>query len=118
LPNIQAPNGRPTAALANGETEHAFTGLWFAHSRRYVGDHPAGTDVHGTGRHARPDRRISQAIETTLLHLAAGYTTIRSVPDLVIMLLLFFSLQIWLNNFTEWLDTEQIDINNLLLPGC
>jgi histidine transport system permease protein len=34
-----------------------------------------------------------------LRHLAAGYTTlIRSVPDLVIMLLLFFSLQIWLNN--------------------
>lgn len=47
-----------------------------------------------------------------LRHLAAGYTTlIRSVPDLVIMLLLFFSLQIWLNNLTEWLDTEQIDIN-------
>ena len=43
---------------------------------------------------------------------ATLYTTlIRSVPDLVIMLLLFFSLQIWLNNLTEWLDTEQIDIN-------
>lgn len=45
-------------------------------------------------------------------YLAAGYTTlIRSVPDLVIMLLLFFSLQIWLNNLTEWLQVEQIDIN-------
>ena len=49
-----------------------------------------------------------------LRHLAAGYTTlIRSVPDLLIMLLLFFSLQIWLNNFTEWLKLEQIDINPL-----
>ena len=45
-------------------------------------------------------------------NLATGYTTlIRSVPDLVIMLLLFFSLQIWLNNLTEWLGIEQIDIN-------
>ena len=50
--------------------------------------------------------------QPALRHVAAGYTTlIRSVPDLVIMLLLFFSLQIWLNNLTEWLDTEQIDIN-------
>ena len=50
--------------------------------------------------------------QRTLRNLAAGYTTlIRSVPDLVIMLLLFFSLQIWLNNFTEWLQVDQIDIN-------
>ncbi|ATR83739.1 histidine ABC transporter permease HisQ [Pseudomonas sp. FFUP_PS_473] len=47
-----------------------------------------------------------------LRNLATGYTTlIRSVPDLVIMLLLFYSLQIWLNNFTEWMQVEQIDIN-------
>lgn len=44
--------------------------------------------------------------------LATSYTTlIRSVPDLVIMLLLFYSLQILLNVFTEWLHVEQIDLN-------
>lgn len=44
--------------------------------------------------------------------LATGYTTlIRSVPDLVIMLLLFYSLQILLNVFTEWVHFEQIDLN-------
>lgn len=44
--------------------------------------------------------------------LATGYTTlIRSVPDLVIMLLLFYSLQILLNVFTEWLQLTQIDLN-------
>jgi histidine transport system permease protein len=47
-----------------------------------------------------------------LRYLATGYTTlIRSVPDLVIMLLLFYSLQIWLNDFTEWLKMDQIDID-------
>ncbi|GGU77965.1 histidine/lysine/arginine/ornithine ABC transporter permease HisQ [Pseudomonas laurentiana] len=50
-----------------------------------------------------------------LRNLATGYTTlIRSVPDLVIMLLLFYSLQIWLNNFTEWMQVEQVDINPFL----
>lgn len=45
-------------------------------------------------------------------NLATSYTTlIRSVPDLVIMLLLFYSLQILLNVFTEWLHVEQIDLN-------
>lgn len=49
-----------------------------------------------------------------LRNLATGYTTlIRSVPDLVIMLLLFYSLQILLNVFTEWLHVEQIDLNPL-----
>jgi histidine transport system permease protein len=44
--------------------------------------------------------------------LATGYTTlIRSVPDLVIMLLLFYSLQILLNVFTEWMHVEQLDLN-------
>ena len=44
--------------------------------------------------------------------LATGYTTlIRSVPDLVIMLLLFYSLQILLNVFTEWMHFEQLDLN-------
>lgn len=46
--------------------------------------------------------------------LATGYTTlIRSVPDLVIMLLLFYSLQIVLNVFTEWMHFEQVDLNPL-----
>jgi histidine transport system permease protein len=50
-----------------------------------------------------------------LRHLAAGYTTlIRSVPDLVIMLLLFFSLQIWLNNLTEWLNSSKL----ISTSGC
>lgn len=44
--------------------------------------------------------------------LAAGYTTlIRSVPDLVTMLLLFYSLQIALNQLTEWAGAGQIDID-------
>ncbi|MFC3532887.1 ABC transporter permease [Vogesella facilis] len=47
--------------------------------------------------------------------LATGYTTlIRSVPDLVIMLLLFYSLQMLLNQATEWAGVEQIDINPFL----
>lgn len=44
--------------------------------------------------------------------IAMVYTTlIRSVPDLVIMLLLFYSLQMGLNSITEPLNMEQIDIN-------
>jgi len=44
--------------------------------------------------------------------IATAYTTlIRSVPDLVIMLLLFYSLQLGLNQITEALQMDQIDIN-------
>ncbi|MGA3824818.1 ABC transporter permease [Pseudomonas chlororaphis] len=47
--------------------------------------------------------------------VAGGYTTlIRSMPDLVIMLLLFFSLQMLLNQFTDWLEMAQIDIDPFL----
>ncbi|WP_137887200.1 ABC transporter permease [Pseudomonas sp. 2FE] len=47
--------------------------------------------------------------------LATGYTTlIRSIPDLVIMLLLFYNIQIFLNHITEWLEVEQIVINPFL----
>ena len=43
---------------------------------------------------------------------ATVYTTlIRGVPDLVLMLLMFYSLQIWLNDFTEWQHLDQIDID-------
>ena len=43
--------------------------------------------------------------------VAATYTTIiRGIPDLVLMLLIFYSMQLWLNALTEWLDWEQIDI--------
>ena len=50
-----------------------------------------------------------------LRHVATAYTTlIRSVPDLVIMLLLFYSLQMLLNQLTEWAGVEQIDINPFL----
>ncbi|HDR8915870.1 TPA: histidine ABC transporter permease HisQ [Burkholderia multivorans] len=44
--------------------------------------------------------------------IATGYTTlIRSVPDLVLMLLLFYSIQIWLNQFTDLVGWTQIDID-------
>ncbi|MFV5483957.1 ABC transporter permease [Acinetobacter baumannii] len=47
-----------------------------------------------------------------LRYIAIAYTTlIRSVPDLVIMLLLFYSLQLDLNQITEALQMDQIDIN-------
>ncbi|MDC5150814.1 ABC transporter permease [Acinetobacter baumannii] len=47
-----------------------------------------------------------------LRYIATAYTTlIRSVPDLVIMLLLFYSLQLCLNQITEALQMDQIDIN-------
>jgi histidine transport system permease protein len=40
--------------------------------------------------------------------IATVYTTIiRGVPDLVLMLLIYYSLQIWLNDFTDWLNTLQ-----------
>lgn len=40
------------------------------------------------------------------------YTTlIRGVPDLVLMLLIFYSLQIGLNMVTEWRHMSQIDLN-------
>ena len=47
--------------------------------------------------------------------LATAYTTaIRSMPDLVIMLLLFFSLQMLLNRMTDWLGVSQVDIDPFL----
>ncbi len=40
------------------------------------------------------------------------YTTlIRGVPDLVLMLLIFYSLQTWLTNLTDALDWEYVEIN-------
>ncbi|KVG41013.1 ABC transporter permease [Burkholderia ubonensis] len=43
------------------------------------------------------------------------YTTlIRGVPDLVLMLLLFYSLQIWLNQLTDLAGWDQIDIDPFL----
>ena len=47
-----------------------------------------------------------------LRSIATGYTTlIRSVPDLVLMLLLFYSIQIWLNQLTDAVGWQQIDID-------
>ncbi|NRO98777.1 ABC transporter permease subunit [Paraburkholderia sp. NMBU_R16] len=44
--------------------------------------------------------------------LATGYTTlVRGVPDLVLMLLLFYSIQIWLNDLTDLIGWDQIDID-------
>jgi histidine transport system permease protein len=44
--------------------------------------------------------------------IATLYTTlIRSVPDLVLMLLIFYGIQIWLNTLTDSLDMDQIDID-------
>ena len=49
--------------------------------------------------------RLSRALGT-------GYTTlVRGVPDLVLMLLLFYSIQIWLNNLTDLIGWDQIDID-------
>jgi histidine transport system permease protein len=43
---------------------------------------------------------------------ATVYTTIiRGVPDLVLMLLIFYSLQIWINDFTDYLDNIQNSID-------
>jgi len=40
--------------------------------------------------------------------IATVYTTlIRGVPDLVLMLLIFYSLQIWINDFTDYLNNLQ-----------
>jgi histidine transport system permease protein len=42
---------------------------------------------------------------------ATLYTTVlRSIPNLVLMLLIYFSLQIWLNSLTEALSRTQIEI--------
>lgn len=50
---------------------------------------------------------------TTLLRWVGGlYTTlIRGVPDLVLLMLFFFSLQIWLNDLTDWLEWDMIEID-------
>ncbi|WP_044872613.1 histidine ABC transporter permease HisQ [Pseudomonas sp. LFM046] len=54
--------------------------------------------------------KLSQS--RSLRAFATAYTTlIRSVPDLVIMLLLFFSLQMLLNRITDGLGFTQIDID-------
>ncbi|MNF58314.1 Histidine transport system permease protein HisQ [compost metagenome] len=43
---------------------------------------------------------------------AQAYTTlIRGVPDLVLMLLIFYSLQTWLTSFTDYMEWEYIEIN-------
>ncbi len=43
---------------------------------------------------------------------AQCYTTlIRGVPDLVLMLLIFYSLQTWLTNFTDAMDWDYIEID-------
>lgn len=44
--------------------------------------------------------------------IGLGYTTlIRSVPDLVLMLLLYYSIQIGVNNLTDALNFRQLDID-------
>jgi histidine transport system permease protein len=53
----------------------------------------------------RSKSRIAQGIATV-------YTTIiRGVPDLVLMLLIFYSLQIWLNDLTDALNLQQFNLN-------
>ncbi|SDV47733.1 ABC transporter permease [Chitinasiproducens palmae] len=48
----------------------------------------------------------------TLRALATAYTTlIRAVPDLVLMLLLFYGIQIWLNSLTDALGLTQWNID-------
>jgi histidine transport system permease protein len=44
--------------------------------------------------------------------IATVYTTIiRGVPDLVLMLLLYYSLQIWLNATTDYMNMDQINLD-------
>lgn len=44
--------------------------------------------------------------------MSTVYTTlIRGVPDLVLMLLIFYSLQIWLNDFSDYLNSLQNSID-------
>src|SRR6201996_6986161 len=51
--------------------------------------------------------------------LAQIYTTlIRGVPDLVLMLLLYYSFQDWLNRLTDALSLQQIDIDPFLAGIC
>ena len=54
------------------------------------------------------------------LSLAATiYTTlIRGVPDLVLMLLLYYSFQDWLNRLTDAFNLQQIDIDPFLAGIC
>ena len=50
---------------------------------------------------------------------ATIYTTlIRGVPDLVLMLLLFYSFQDWLNRLTDALNQPQIDIDPFFAGVC
>jgi histidine transport system permease protein len=54
-----------------------------------------------------------------LRFVAASYTTlIRSVPDLLTMLLLYYSLQMGLNQLTDALHWEQIDIDPFAAGVC
>lgn len=47
-----------------------------------------------------------------LAGVATLYTTlIRGVPDLVLMLLIFYSLQIWLNDATDYFGLSQVDLD-------
>lgn len=49
---------------------------------------------------------------TGLRYVSTAYTTlIRSVPDLVLMLLLFYSIQMLMNEITDWYGISQIDID-------
>src|ERR1700724_3957045 len=54
-----------------------------------------------------------------LSFLATIYTTlIRGVPGLVLMLLLFFSFQDWLNRLTDALNQRPIDIDPFVAGVC
>jgi histidine transport system permease protein len=47
-----------------------------------------------------------------LFGIATAYTTlIRAVPDLVLMLLIFYSLQIWLNDATDYFNLNDINLD-------
>jgi len=58
----------------------------------------------GAAAKLSPNRVVSR--------IGVAYTTlIRAVPDLVLMLLLFYSIQIWLNHLTDMMGMNQIDID-------
>ena len=58
----------------------------------------------GAAAKLSPNRMLSR--------IGTAYTSlIRAVPDLVLMLLLFYSIQIWLNDVTDMMGMDQIDID-------
>ena len=86
----------------------------------HAGDDPTFIAFSPPGVCHRALGSRSEAIRNRWLSLPATiYTTlIRGVPDLVLMLLLYYSFQDWLNRLTDALNLQQIDIDPFLAGIC